>query len=92
MVTINIRVVNQLTNEVVVDSKFKQLEKSSFDAMSATADVIADSNPDCTVYIRASTGNFVSLMPRNQKADEQKMGKGLLSWEEYMAKWYKTSK
>ena len=87
MTTINTRIVNSLTGEVVTDTSF-EISEYNFTPMKENAEIFADHNPDCTVQLWASNGDFVSLMPRNQEVDELMVDSGTMSELSYCAKWY----
>ena len=86
-VSIKIRVINQMTQEVVIDNGDGiTIQDYRFDVMEANANAFADTNPDCQVSMYASNGDFVCIPSRNMMKDEAEM-----EYDDYMAKWYPTA-
>lgn len=85
MVQINIKVVNQLTGEVVIDNSENPLKVQdySYEVMAQNAEVFVETFRDCSVSFSASNGDFINQPAYNMMADEEN-----LPWEEYIAKWY----
>jgi hypothetical protein len=85
MVQIKIRVVNQLTKEVVIDNTENplQVQDYSFETMSNNAKCFAEFFKDCSINFFASNGDFILRPAYNMLQDEEN-----LPWDEYISKWY----
>lgn len=84
VVSIKIKVINQLTGVVEIDNGDGiTVQDYNADVMVANAEAMADMMPDCQVSMQASTGDFIYIPARNMMKDEQE-----LSEDDYIAKWY----
>lgn len=91
--SIRILVRNAITNELVIDNADSPavVNDFSFSVMEENAKAFSEMYPDCTVSFYADTkphASFVLRMPLNQQIDEKRMDLGLMTWDEYVSKWY----
>lgn len=86
MTTIHIQVASALTSETIIDSQV-QVADFDFETMDANARAFAETWPDCMVTMSADNGSFISLPALNEQKDGLLYNAGLISWEEYRAKW-----
>ena len=82
-----IRIVNALTNEIVVDNTIEV--SNDMDVIRANHEAFAETFPDCTVSFSLDNGDFICGMARNQMKDELAYVNGKMTWQEYCDKWYK---
>lgn len=61
------------------------VEEGSEDAVHTA---ISKENPDNWVNFVWENGSFIAGVPYNMTRDERLMDAGLLTWDEYKAKWY----
>ncbi len=89
MYQISTQVLNTLTGEVVINESFSMKTSDyDFQVMDANARAMKEMMPDCSVSMTCSNGDFTSLMAFNQELDEAKYQMGLITWDEYIDKWY----
>lgn len=93
MTTIRILVRNAITNEVLIDNSDSpvRIYDYSFEIMERNANAFSEMYPDCTVSFYADTkphASFILLPALNQQIDEKRLDLGLMTWDEYVAKWY----
>jgi hypothetical protein len=86
MTTISIKVASALNSEVIIDS-LVEVSEYRFEDMDANARTFAETWPDAMVTMSASNGDFVSLPALNEQKDGLLYNSGLITWEQYMAKW-----
>jgi len=50
--------------------------------------ILSETFPDCFVNFDMGERGFIAGQPHNMAADERSLYAGLISWEDYVAKWY----
>ena len=50
--------------------------------------ILSAAFPDCFVNFDMGERGFIAGQPHNMVADERSLYAGLISWEDYVAKWY----
>lgn len=85
--TIKIKVINQITGHVEIDSQIEVA--STWETLSENHKVFREAFPDCQVNFSALGDNSFIFSPAlNMERDEQAYSDGLISWEQYCNKWF----
>ena len=84
---IKIKVIDQLTGKVEIDSQIKV--SSNMDTVYANHEVFRNVFPDCQVNFFIDDKNFICSPALNMKRDEQAYDEGRMTWKQYCDKWYK---
>jgi hypothetical protein len=90
MTKIKILVKNAITNEEVINNVV-EIKDYDFEIMDANANAFSDTFADCCVTFSANNGDFVCLPARNQMIDDVLVETGIMTFDEYMEKWYTAS-
>lgn len=86
---IKIKVINQLTNEVEIDSQIDVT--SDWETVQNNHNVFRGAFPDCQVNFFVDENNFIFSPALNMERDEIAYHEGRITWKQYCDKWYKGS-
>ena len=87
---IKIKVINQITGHVEIDSQIEV--NSTWETLSENHKVFREVFPDCQVNFYTEDNESMSMIfapAVNMERDEQAYHDGLISWEQYCEKWFK---
>ena len=90
--TIKIKVINQLTGKVQIDSQIEV--DSTWGIVSENHETLRQFFPDCQVSFYTEDNESMSMIfapAVNMERDEQAYHDGLISWEQYHDKWFKNN-
>lgn len=86
---IKITVMNHFTRENIVDTLMENCT-SSWEDVEKAHNIMSRVYPDCYVnFVDEENHNFICAMPYNQRQDEEAYDKGLMTFDQFCAKWYK---
>lgn len=83
---IKIKVINQLTGRVEIDSQMEVTSPMS--TVHQNHEVIRRAYPDCQVNFVIDDNNFIFSPAYNMELDEIAYDEGRMTWDEYCNKWY----